>query len=208
MNEKLICLVVMMLLSVGLLSGCTEETTHVETESFEYDELKILMQQNEINQNKFEKLMFQGMRKNSYGDYYCGNAASAFDDARTNYDYGYMEVAISYYDYADVVFASANDYYKQAESYFSRSIEFAPNDNMEELASLFENEAMYGAMVTSALHQNCEYMSSACLSYYYEDYEIGDEQLETANTFIATHDSLIPPYENATTDIDSLLDLL
>jgi len=206
--KKIILIGVTIFLIVGLLSGCTEETTHVETESFEYDELKILMQQNEINRNKYEKLMFQGMRKNSMGDYNFGNAMSAFDDASTNYDYNYLEIAITYYDYADVVFASANDYYKQAESYFSRSIEFAPNDNMEELSILMKDEAMYGAMVTSALHQNCEYMSSVCLSYYYEDYEMGDEQLDIANTFIATHDSLIPAFENATTDIYSLLDLL
>ena len=163
---------------------------------------------NENDRNKFEKMMFKGIRENIQGDYSYGYANCDFDNAGFNYDAGYLEVAISYFDSADVYYASANNFYKAAESYFSRAIEFAPNDNLEELASLMEDEAMYGALVTSALHQNCEYMSSACLSYYYEDYEIGNAELETANSFIDEHDSLIPSWENATTDIDSLLDLL
>ena len=205
MKKKIILLICMLVMSTGLLSGCTEESTQVETE---YDELKTEMQQNEINRINFEKMMFKGIRKNIHGDYSYGYATCDHENAGTNYDAGYLDVAITYYDSADVVYAMANNFYKEAESYFSRAKKFAPNLDMKELASLMEDEAKYYALVTSALHQCCEYMSSASLSYYYGDYDIGDEQLIIANSFIDEHDRLILPTENATTDIDSLLDLL
>ena len=206
MDKKIIIVVVMLV--ILLFSGCVEEATRVENDTTEYDELKTEIQQNEINRNKFEKMMFKGIRKNIHGDYSYGYATCDLENAGANYDAGYLDIAIMYYDSADVVYAMANNFYKEAESYFNRAIEFAPNDNMRELASLMKDESMYGAQVTSALHQCCEYMSSASYAYYYGDYDIGDEQLEIANSFIDLHDSLIPPFENATTDIDSLLDLL
>jgi len=189
-------------------SRCEKDVKDVTEYQNKYESLNEEVEENEISRLKYEKLMFKGIRKNVDGDYSYGYAECDFENAGANYNAGYLDVAITYFDSADVVYAMANNYYKEAESYFNRAIEFAPNDDMEELASLMKDESMYGAQVTSALHQNCEYMSSASDSYYIEDYATGDEQLDIANTFIDTHDSLIPPFENATTDINSLLDLL
>jgi len=206
--KKGILVIGVVLIIMLLLSGCIDEATHVENDTTKYDELKIEMQQDEINRTKFEKLMFKGIRKNVDGDYSYGYAACDFENAGANYDAGYLDVASTYYDSADFVYAMANDYYKEAESYFDRAINFAPNNNMKELASLMKDESMYAAQITSVLHQNCEYMSSASNAYYIEEYTLGNEQLEIANTFIITHDSLIPPFENASASINSLLDLL
>jgi len=207
MKLRLGIIVVFLLLVGSILSGCTEEETQKDTIDYKtkYENLEEEVEENEINRTKYEKLMFQGIRKNIQGDYSYGYASSDFENACANYEEGYLDVAIMYYDYADVVFASANDFYKEAESYFNRAIEFAPNNNMKELANLMKDEAMYGALVTSALHQTCEYMSSACNA---GDYDLYVEQLEIANSFIIKHDSLISPFENATTDINSLLDIL
>jgi len=202
-------IIIILILVISIFSGCTEEEVQIEKDTIDYqnkyENLEEKIEENEINRTKYEKLMFQGTRKNIHGDYSYGYATCDFENAGTNYEEGYLDLAIMYYDYADVVFASANDFYKEAESYFNRAIEFAPNNDMKELAGLMKDEAMYSALVTSALHQNCEYMSSACSA---GDYDIYVEQLEIANSFITEYDSLISPFENATADINSLLDII
>jgi len=208
--KKIIIIILMLVISI--FSGCTEEETQIEEDTIDYqnkyENLEKEVEENEINRTKYEKLMFQGIRKNIHGDYSYGYATADFASASIYYDTSYLEDAIMFFNSADAIYASANNYYKEAESYFNRAIKFAPNNDLKELTSLMKDEAMYGALVTSALHQNCEYMSSACNAYNNGNYAIGDEQLEIANSFIIEHDSLIPPFENTTTDINSLLDIL
>ena len=187
-----------------------KEIMKLQIESLENqkENLKEEIEESETNRIKYEKLMFKGTRKNVQGDYLYGYAAADFESASMYYDISYLEDAKIFYDSADTTYASSNNFYKEAEAYFEDAIEYAPNDDMKELAMLSKNESMYAALVTSALHQNCEYMSSACDAYNNGNYPIGDEQLDIANTFIDEHDSLIPSYENATTAINSLLDTL
>jgi len=214
MNKTLKAIVIATIFIVSIVSTATVVSYYKENEvnkaSASKDDIYELLQSKTDKMNDwliYDKMMIKGLQKLSSGTANEGYAESDYDDAGLNYEAGYYDVAESYADSADVMYAYASDGYRGGKAYFSQAMNYAPDNKTYQLAELYVALSDMGAELMDEMHQANEYFSSACFNYYNEWWEIGDNEIEWMNEHIVLHDNLVPAFNDCSSDIDALLEL-
>lgn len=209
-------LIVLLLLAVVLISGCSQlnskekdleiETLKSKIQNLETDK-NLLNEQLEIK-GKYEKLMFLGLEKTADAFGNQGHAEANYDYATFYYEESYFELCETFADACDTYYGYGFSYYKQAKGLFKEAKEYALDNKSIRLAELYENFSEYASQVNSELHEACEYFSSACNSYEKGHWDIGDDEIEEMNKHIEEHDRIIPIYNDYYADIMALMETL
>lgn len=143
------------------------------------------------NNKEFDRLIFKAHFEEGNGILNEGSARAYMDEA--DYSYG-----VSLFDWGEIYYACAEDYFSYAKDnyvtailYLEQAQDYITNDKTSEYLDTYLEYLDNSKELCNTYYIFCDNMRLACYYYNYSDLDTGDEKVEEANSYIEQINGLI-----------------